>query len=74
MCRLTLVVVNGDSHCGGFCCGAWALGAQGSVVGACRLYSTGSVVVACGLSCSAAGGIFLEWELNLCPLHWQADS
>ena len=33
VCRLALVVVNGDSHCGGFSrCGAWALGAQGSVV------------------------------------------
>ena len=30
VCRLTLVVVNGDSHCGGFsCCGAWALGRAG---------------------------------------------
>ena len=34
----------------------------------------GSVVVAHGLSCSTACGIFLEQELNLCPLHWQVDS
>ena len=26
------------------------------------------------LSCSAACGIFLDQGLNLCPLHWQADS
>ena len=29
----------------------------------------GSVVVALGLSCSVAGGIFLEQGSNLCPLH-----
>ena len=51
------------SHCGGFsCCGAWALGAQASVVVAHRL------------SCSIACGIFLEQGLNLCPLHWQVGS
>ena len=51
------------SHCGGFsCCGAQALGMQASVV------------VARGLSCSAACGIFPDQGLNLCPLHWQADS
>ena len=27
-----------------------------------------------GLSCSVACGIFLDQGLNLCPLHWQADS
>ena len=26
------------------------------------------------LSCPAACGIFLDQGLNLCPLHWQADS
>ena len=51
------------SHCGGFsCCRARALGARASVV------------VECGLSCSAACGIFPDQGLNLCPLHWQADS
>ena len=35
---------------------------------------TGSVVVAHGPSCSAACGIFPDQGLNLCPLHWQADS
>ena len=34
----------------------------------------GPVVVAHGLSCSTACGIFLDQELKLCPLHWQADS
>ena len=34
----------------------------------------GSVVVAHGLSCSEARGIFPDQGLNLCPLHWQADS
>ena len=34
----------------------------------------GSVVVVHGLSCSAACGIFLDQGMNLCPLHWQADS
>ena len=33
-----------------------------------------SVVVAHGLSCSKACGISSDWEANLCPLHWQADS
>ena len=27
-----------------------------------------------GLSCPATYGIFPDWELNLCPLHWQEDS
>ena len=34
----------------------------------------GSVIVAHGPSCSAACGIFPNQGLNLCPLHWQADS
>ena len=34
----------------------------------------GSVVVAHGTSCSAACGIPPDQGLNLCPLHWQADS
>ena len=63
------------SHCGSFsCCRAWALGAQASVVVACRLQSAGSVVVAHGLSCFAACGIFPDQSSNPCPLHWQADS
>ena len=27
-----------------------------------------------GFHCSEACGIFPDQELNLCPLHWQADS
>ena len=34
----------------------------------------GSIVVAHRLSCCVACGIFLDQGLNLCPLHWQADS
>ena len=49
--------------------GAWA-----SVVVVPGLRSTASVVVVPGFSCSATCGIFLDQELNLCLLHWQADS
>ena len=34
----------------------------------------GSIVVAHGLSCSTAGGIFLDQGSNPCLLHWQVDS
>ena len=34
----------------------------------------GSVIVAHGPSCSVACGIVPNQGLNLCPLHWQADS
>ena len=33
-----------------------------------------SVVVVHGLDCPMACGIFPDQGLNLCPLHWQADS
>ena len=46
----------------------------GSVVVACGLQSAGSVVGVHRLSCSAACGIFLDQDLNPCPLYWQADS
>ena len=36
--------------------------------------STGSVAVAHGLSCSTAGGVFLDQGWNPCLQHWQADS
>jgi len=36
--------------------------------------STGSIVVAHRLGCSKASGIFPDQGLNLCLLHWQADS
>ena len=45
-----------------------------SVVTMRGLQSEGSVVEAHRLSCLAACGIFLDQGLNLCPLHWQADS
>ena len=50
------------SHHGGFSCGAWALSMQASVV------------TAHGLNCSIVCRIFPDQGLNLCPLHWQADS
>ena len=70
------------SHSGGFsCCGARDLGTWASVAAARGLSSSGSqalehssVVVVYGLSCSVACGILLDQGLNLCPLHWQADS
>ena len=71
-----------SSQCGGFSrCGAWAVGRvcfqrlqlADSVVATLRLQGTGSIVVARGLSCSVAGGIFLDQGSNLCLLHWQAD-
>ena len=56
-------------ECVGFSnCGTWAryLHLMG-----CR--AAGSVVVAHGPSCPTVCGIFLDQELNPCPLHWQAD-
>ena len=57
----SLVAVHGLLTAVASCCGVRALGGQASVV------------VAHGL-CSMAYGIFPEQGLNLCPLHWQADS
>ena len=62
------------SHCSGFSCAAWALGARASGVAALGRYSTGSTAVAHRLSSSAAYGIFLDQGLNPCLLHWQEDS
>ena len=45
-----------------------------SLVAEHRPRRAGSVIVAHGPSCSAACGIFPDQGLNLCPLHWQADS
>ena len=42
----------------------WSMGAR----------HVGTVVVAHGLSCSEAGGIFLDQKLNPGPLHWQVGS
>ena len=40
-----------------------------------KLQGTGAAVVAShGLSCVSAFGIFPDQALNLCLLHWQADS
>ena len=69
------------SPCGGFSCGAWALGHGfwevqfvGSVAVTSRLKSTDSVVVVQGLGCSVACGIFPDLGLNPCPLHYKVDS
>ena len=37
-------------------------------------WNLGSIAVVHGLSCPMAYGIFLGYGLNLCPLHWPADS
>ena len=50
------------SHCGGFSCGAQALGHMGLIVAA---YS---------FSHPMACGTFPNQGSNLCPLHWQVDS
>ena len=66
------------SRCGrrGLCsnCSVWASHCGASLAAEHRLQSMGSVVVAHELSCSVACGIFLDQELNLCPLHGQVDS
>ena len=50
------------SHCTGFsCCTAWTPGRWASGV------------VAHGHSCPVTCGVFQDWGLNPCPLHWQAD-
>ena len=38
------------------------------------LQHTSLALVMHGLNYSVACGIFLDQELNLCPLHWQVDS
>ena len=62
-CGFSLLLRCSASHRGGFsCCGARALECMGSVV------------VVHGLSRATACGTLLEQGLNLCPLHWWADS
>ena len=48
--------------------------AHGSAAVAPQLQGTGSVVATHGLSRSTAHEILLDQGLNLCLLHWQADS
>ena len=57
--------------CGFLCCGAQVPGTWASAHG---LWSVGSAVAAHRLSCPAPHRIFLDQELNPCPLHWQVDS
>ena len=62
-CGFSLLLRCSASHRGGFsCCGARALECMGSVV------------VVHGLSRPTACGTLLEQGLNLCPLHWRAES
>ena len=78
LCGFSLVAASGACsllRCTGFSCfGAWALGVGASGVAARGLSSSDSVIVVHRLSCSVACGIFPDRGLNLCPLHWQADS
>ena len=69
-------------HCcaqASFSCHRWGLlsgcGVQASLCcWAWMVVCEGSVVVTHGLSCSIAHGIFLDYRLNLCSLHWLMDS
>ena len=79
---LVAVIGNCGSHFSGFFFGrAKVLGSQASELtargfGNCdspTLEHLGSFVTH-WLSCSEACGIFPDQGLNLCPLHWQADS
>ena len=73
---LFLVVL--DLHCYVQTFSSW--GKQGLLISVALLveenglYSAGSVVAAHKLSYSMARGNILDQGLNLCPLHWQADS
>ena len=70
----------------GFLCGRWQTEAtlhcgvqasQCSDFSCCRAWSVGawaSVVVAHRLRCLVPYGIFSDQGLNLCPLHWHAES
>ena len=63
------------SHgCGCPCCRAWPLGLWASVVAAPQALVRRLNSVVRGLSCFAAGGIFLDRGLNPCFLNWQVDS
>ena len=50
------------SHCSGISCLVWILG------------HSGLLIMAPGLSCPWACRIFPDRGLNLCPLHYKADS
>ena len=64
-----------EDHCGGFSCGARAVGAWASVVTAHGLSSCGSQALEHRLSsCSATCGIVPDQGLNPCLLHWQEGS
>ena len=54
-------------------CGVLASHCSGFSVEACGLQSARSVVVH-RLSCPLTHGVFMDQELNPCPLHCQVDS
>ena len=69
--RLSLIVASGVT----LPCGEWASHHGGC--SCCRARALGtwaSVAVVQGLCCSITCGIFLDQGLNLCPLHYKADS
>ena len=74
VCRLLIMVTSLVADHG--LQGTWLRQLQysDSLVVVPRLSSIGSIVAAHGLNCSAACGILLAQELNLCLLHWQANS
>ena len=49
-------------------------GTRASVVAALGLSSSGQELWYTSFNCSVAYGVFLHQGLNLCLLHWQADS
>ena len=61
----------GASRCSAFSCGTLALRCAG--FSSCSSQALEHRLSSCG-NCSAACGIFLDQGLNLCLLHWQADS
>ena len=74
--RLSLVVASGgysSLRCTGFSLWwlllLWSTGSRFTGFSSC-----GSWALERRLSCSVACGIFLDQDLNPCPLTWQADS
>ena len=56
------------------CAGLSLAGGQASHCGGLSCGAQASLAVGHELSCSMAGGIFLDKGSNPCPLRWQVDS
>ena len=69
---LSLVAASGGGHSSSRCAGLSL--SQPFLLRSTGSRCAGSVVVAYRPSRSVACGIFPDQGLNLCPLHWQADS